>query len=313
MTRNLNLLLILIISILLAVTSGLAISGSLEKTGTCSNCHQMTPYVSSYLEPSQGSVLTQHTLDCLGCHTNISTGKARETLLKEISVNVVNKITGLKFKVATGEMAVNCTRCHVMEDSVHLISTRNSSCESCHWAHLPSNNFQNITAFNTAIISYGPHINQTCQNCHGTDFRIPRCINCHSGHGDQKLENELCLGCHIDPHIPEKIGKYPEYKKPFKEKLPFETCMPCHENEYFDVAYSYSKHTNNQTCTDCHEIHGEIPNCENCHHVMQSKKHPEFYCKNCHLSNDYSKITCFDCHGRKVHDLTASSAQWNPK
>lgn len=300
-----------IMILLLFVIIGLTFSSALDRPGTCGLCHNMEPFVSSFLEPLNGSVIQKHELGCIDCHTNSSASRARASR----NFHMLNEITGFKLDLPRKDMAVNCSRCHVIDDYFHLNSSKTFSCTDCHWAHDPKTSLYSPKNDTVAVlIPYGPHRNQTCGNCHGPDFKIPRCTDCHGGHYEKNFDNEVCLGCHFDPHIPEIPGKFPKYMKGFKGNLSFETCMPCHEKEYFDVAYSFSRHTEMQTCTLCHTVHGKIPGCESCHKVMDKQQHPEFYCKNCHKTLESGNIvSCFDCHGRNVHDLVVSDAFWNPK
>ncbi len=308
-----NIILIGLITIFSGILMVNAVSVNLERPSACSFCHSMEPYVSSYLEPQNGSTILAHRLECIDCHTNSSTGKVRETLIKKIEAAGIEFMTHTKLNVSTAAIAVNCTRCHMDDIPLHINSTMISRCQDCHWAHTPNiTTRENIKR--VAIIPSGPHINRTCSFCHGNNFRIPECIGCHKSHDSEtRPENSVCLGCHLDPHIPEKIGVFPNYTKPFAEELPLETCKPCHINEYLEVSYSFSRHTEMQTCVRCHTSHGRIPGCEGCHKVMSEQRHPEFHCGNCHLTLNPALVTCFDCHGRNVHDLTASTAQWNPK
>jgi hypothetical protein len=305
-SRQLYLVLIFGILILLAgILLALNAYKSLEDPQTCNICHEMEPFVASYLKPEQGSTIEKHKLDCLGCHTNISPAEARSAVIKEIEIGTLNKIAGVQLNTSTSALAVNCIRCHLMKE--HFNASNNTSCQGCHWAH---NSL--TTNKSPSVIPYGPHKNQTCQKCHGTTFVIPRCINCHSGHGGQKLENDLCLECHTDPHVPKKPGILPDNTVKFTENLPFSVCQPCHENEYFNLTNTRSLHTDMQTCALCHKYHGLIPNCNECHPGMMLERHVNFECKDCHIRFDPVKITCPDCHGRS-HEWSAFTAVLNPK
>ncbi|VVB86238.1 Cytochrome c3 [uncultured archaeon] len=213
-------ILILSVGILLALN----VQKKIEDPQTCNLCHEMKPFVASYLKPEAGSTIAKHKLGCLGCHTNTSLNEAKSAVLKEIEIGAIAKITGVQLNTVNSALAINCTRCHIMNDIQHLNAIANLRCKDCHWAHEPvaGLNKTNISS----LIPYGPHKNQTCQNCHGTTFVIPSCVNCHSGHGGQKLNNSLCLECHTDPHVPKKPGILPYNTVKFSGDLPFSVCHP---------------------------------------------------------------------------------------
>ncbi len=304
-TRRIVLLIIGIPLIIAGIIWFFDIPTSLDDPKICNRCHEMRPYVASFLNPENGSVIAEHNLNCLGCHRNTTLNEARSAVLREIEASILTNITGIQMKTSFSALNVNCKRCHVMKDSQHVIITNNTSCLDCHWAHRSRESIKAVSA----AIPFGPHRNQTCQNCHGTTFEIPRCIKCHTGHGGQKLENGLCLGCHINPHVPEKPGSDTGN---FPQNLPFSVCQPCHENEYYNMTNLPSMHTNMQTCTLCHKFHGEIPKCNFCHPGMMNERHTTFNCRDCHIAYNPVKITCEDCHGRS-HEWSAATAILNPK
>ena len=288
-----------------------------EDPAKCSLCHEMEPYVISYLEPPQGSAISKHNFTCLDCHSNTSEREARKAILNEMENSILNKITGVNLSGDTRALSVNCTKCHILQDVSHLIVFNDTKCEACHWAHMKSEN-SNKSGNNSNIsmlplIPYGPHKNLTCQKCHGTDFQIPKCINCHTGHGEQKLENRLCLECHVDPHIPIKPGIRSNNTVKFTGNMPFSVCRPCHEIQYFNIMNTHSLHTEMQTCTLCHEFHGEKPRCSKCHEGMMIDRHKDFECKTCHATYNRERfISCPDCHGTS-HEWSPLTAIINPK
>ncbi|VVB84569.1 Cytochrome c3 [uncultured archaeon] len=278
---------------------------------TCNYCHEMKPFVESYLKPDAMSIISKHDLDCLGCHTNTSLNEAKSAIAEKIEAGVLNKIIGVNFNTTSNALAVNCRKCHIMNDYQHLSIPNNTLCTNCHWAHNPREATRVIGGL---IIPSGFHVNRTCQFCHNASVEVPRCTKCHTGHGEVKFENSLCLGCHMDPHFPKKPGILPNNTVKFKGDLPFFVCQPCHKNEYFTVTNSASKHTGMGTCTKCHVSHGQKPSCDrNCHQVMSLFQHPITGCDNCHKGFNPVRITCYDCHGNNAHDIQASNAVLNPK
>ncbi len=293
--------LIFIVSIL----SGIALNNKLYDSEFCSSCHEMQPYYFSYLNPQNGSIIKDHELKCIQCHSGRNIDDAKKQLVVEIFSYDFN-ISG---NFSRQELKPDCLKCHIPESPVH-INLNNSTCIDCHWAHT-----QNISSntTNRSLPYLGPHMEKKCQFCHGMNFEIPRCINCHSGHGDQKLENDQCLSCHSDPHVPKIPGILKNNTVIFKGDLPFSVCKPCHEEQYSNLTNIPTLHTEMGTCTKCHQWHGEIPKCNKCHPGMMNLRHPKtFDCKTCHIAIRPMLVTCEDCHGR-THEWSAFTAVINPK
>ncbi|HYN44381.1 MAG TPA: hypothetical protein VER35_00110 [Candidatus Limnocylindrales bacterium] len=308
--RN-DILFIVLIGILIVLVSlilGILMNRQLDGPQLCSSCHEMLTFYDSYMSPPNGSILIAHNLTCIQCHANKSVSEARKEVAKEIIINALN-ISG----PAPSGLVPDCTKCHIPQSPVHQI-LNNSSCTDCHWAHSQnvSSNTTNISLLSNK--TFGKHMEKKCQFCHGMNFEIPRCITCHMGHGDQKLDNDQCLSCHSDPHVPKIPGTFRNNTVTFKGNLSFSVCKPCHENQYSNLTNSPTLHTEMGTCTKCHQWHGEIPKCKKCHPGMMVPRHPRsFRCSTCHA--DLQKgifITCQDCHGR-THEWSAFTAVINPK
>ncbi|MCX9082681.1 MAG: hypothetical protein OIN83_10835 [Candidatus Methanoperedens sp.] len=298
-----------ILIILVSLILGILINRQLDNPQLCSSCHEMLPFYDSFMFPKNGSLLKAHNLTCIQCHANKSVSEARKEVAKEIIIATLN-ISG----PAPIGLVPNCKKCHMPESPVHQI-LNNSTCIDCHWAHsqnLSTNNKTNISIL--SMNASGPHMAKKCQYCHGMDFEIPRCIKCHSGHDDQKLENDQCLGCHFDPHVPRIPGTLRNNTVIFTGELPFPVCKPCHENQFSNITNPPTLHTEMETCTKCHQWHGEIPKCKKCHPGMMIPRHPKsFRCGTCHA--DLEKgigVTCQDCHGRS-HEWSPYTAVINPK
>lgn len=293
--------LILVVSIL----SGIELNNKLYDPEFCSSCHEMQIYYSSYIYPQNGSLIKDHDLKCIQCHSGRNTYEAKKELLAEIIDYKLN----LSGNFSTNGLKPDCLKCHIPESPVHA-KLNNSTCTYCHWAHIQNIN-TNIS--NSSIKDLGKHMKKKCQDCHGMDFEIPRCSNCHSGHGDQKLKNDECLSCHMDPHVPKIPGILSNDTVTFKGNLSFSVCMPCHEDQYINMTILSTSHTEMGTCIKCHQYHGEMPKCSKCHQGMMIKRHPKtFKCGTCHASTNASLIKCQDCHGR-THEWSAMTAVINPK
>lgn len=324
MTENNRKGILFIISIVVLILSfvfGVQINSLLDDIEFCKSCHEMQPYYNSFMDPSNGSLIATHNLTCIQCHSNKSISDAKKNLVIEIIFHRL-KLSSSQSPSLSG-LKTNCLRCHFSLDIIHTNMNNVSVCTDCHKAHqeVQETKVINLKVINNSPIPYiplGPHINQTCFKCHGTnyDYRIPSCIDCHTGHGGQLFENELCLKCHIDPHVPVKISNK---TSKFNEELPFSVCEPCHEDEYLDLISSYSNHTARETCTICHNVHGKKPQCSDkqCHPKMGGKKSVGLHetirrCSSCHLTYKPELIRCKDCHGSS-HAWSSSTAIMNPK
>ena len=296
--------------LIIALFTGINIQKNLDTPDNCGTCHEMKSFVLSFHEPANGSVIRKHDLDCLECHTNNSLKEARSALFEEMRVYTLKKITGVDLKMDLSALSVNCKRCHIVDNVQHFNVNDNTRCSECHWAHKPAEKKDNTNdGSNASIIPYGPHKNQSCQNCHGTAFQIPGCTKCHEGHYKTKPENSLCLECHLDPHVPLIPGISAKNRVRFSKNIPFFACQPCHEKQFYELTNTFTLHTEMNTCALCHTFHGEIPKCTYCHQTMKVQKHLELECKNCHRSNNYPE--CKACHGVS-HEWSGFSASANP-
>jgi hypothetical protein len=313
MNSGKNILTILLIGVLILLISiifGIFINKQLEGPELCRSCHEMLPYYNSTVAPQNGSIISSHSLSCIQCHANKSLNNARKDILIEIIVYYLN-ISGRAFP--SGDLKPDCMKCHVPESPVHK-TLNQTNCVDCHWAHgsIAGSKVSNISL--GSVIPYGPHMNNACKDCHDTNFELPQCIKCHSGHGEQKLENNLCLSCHTDAHVPKIPGILRNNTVKFTGNMPFSVCEPCHEEQLLNISKIQTAHKDMGTCTLCHQFHGEIPKCSKCHTGMMVKRHPTtFRCKTCHATFDPNKrTTCQDCHGR-THEWSAFTAVINPK
>jgi hypothetical protein len=147
----------------------------------------------------------------------------------------------------------------------------------------------------------------TCLDCHkehppkGTNA-IPVCSQCHAGKLHFELEN--CLACHSDPHDPLGLVLADDVTGP---------CLTCHEEQGEEFKQFPSAHAE-QSCTFCHSVHGQIPNCSECH-----EPHTEGQtmndCLACHPAHHPLQISiavttprsfCVPCH-EEVGDLMAKT------
>jgi len=132
----------------------------------------------------------------------------------------------------------------------------------------------------------GGHRNKTCEDCHGTDFKIPACIQCHTPHDKNAAwKNSVCLACHNSPHVPNRNGS-------LSTDIPKENCAVCHSRVYGTLTFYNSKHNQLGSCANCHPVHREKKDCFGCH-ANGHTSHP-FANNNCNAC--HGKVECKDCH-----------------
>ncbi len=147
-----------------------------------------------------------------------------------------------------------------------------------------------------------------CTDCHeGHPPRvmegvIPQCSKCHTG--EKHFELEDCLKCHSNPHTPLHLKLARGIKGP---------CLTCHESQGVDLDTHKSFHST-LGCTDCHNVHGEIPECFKCH-KPHSPSQTNADCSLCHdahmplmvaYNNDIPSQHCGACHDEEFNQLASS-------
>jgi hypothetical protein len=150
----------------------------------------------------------------------------------------------------------------------------------------------------------------TCQDCHQghpptVKKIIPLCGQCHEGKPHYKLGG--CLQCHKNPHQPKEIVFGRDVTDP---------CVSCHTPQIAQLKSSPSKHSK-LACSFCHDVHGKIPQCTQCHKAHAADQVPGD-CKKCHKAHMPKAVTyaadmpskqCAACHAKAFTLLTASKAK----
>jgi hypothetical protein len=150
----------------------------------------------------------------------------------------------------------------------------------------------------------------TCIDCHEEHLpwgknTIPKCSKCHKGKSHFELEN--CLACHSDPHQPLNLKLAADVTGP---------CLTCHEQQGKEFKEFPSAHAK-QSCTFCHNVHGQIPECFKCH-----KPHAQGQtmddCLTCHPAHHPLQISyplttprafCVPCHEEEGELLAKTTAK----
>lgn len=208
-----------------------------------------------------------------------------------------NLATMMRVGFVSTLLAVTLAVCAFAADKPVLSS---ADCVKCHSA-APADIAANGGAHKTSV---------SCQDCHAghppaVKKIIPVCSQCHSDKPHYKLSN--CLRCHTNPHTP-KIIKLANNIT--------DECLTCHTGQIIKLKQVKSKHTN-LACSFCHNVHGKIPLCTQCH-----KPHsPDMVageCKKCHqahmptavfMTPDTPNKMCASCHKRAFEMLVSSDAK----
>jgi len=230
----------------------------------CVRCHQGPP---QEIQKSN----TKHTTDvsCTDCHTT-------HGFIPEC-VDCHSEDGGSPYHMTdvSSKVCLGCHPVHHPLDITYTTDTPSKYCASCH------ENPSHERVYNELKAANSKHFNDvTCADCHDQHGKIPECFKCHSGHTTDQTAQD-CLKCHKNPHQPLNIV--------FDGTEPKKWCAPCHQEQYDALIASQTKHTA-LTCSKCHDKHGKIPPCEQCHGVPHGKSMIEKF-KN-----------CADCHG-SAHNI----------
>ncbi|HEX9021937.1 MAG TPA: cytochrome C [Nitrospirota bacterium] len=154
------------------------------------------------------------------------------------------------------------------------------------------------------------HKDVGCTGCHvghppTVKKPIPQCNQCHMGKPHFELKG--CLGCHKNPHTPLNITFGNNVTEP---------CLTCHTPQIEQLRKNKSKHTA-LDCSRCHDVHGKIPQCTQCHKPHAAEM-TAADCKKCHKPHMPTVVTyaantpskdCGACHSRVLTMLSASKVK----
>jgi hypothetical protein len=150
----------------------------------------------------------------------------------------------------------------------------------------------------------------SCVDCHighppAVKHPIPKCSMCHSDKPHYKLA--ACLSCHKNPHKPKEISFGRNVTEP---------CLSCHSSQIKQLKENRSKHSA-LNCSFCHDVHGKIPQCTQCHKPHSSDM-TAADCKSCHKAHMPTVVTydktlpnknCAGCHKNAMSLLSASNSK----
>lgn len=248
------------------VNEGLyAVTPTALQPAECGQCHA-DQYAN--LKNSGG----KHRFACQECHAVFHAYNPRKNNYAEL-MPLCSACHGQQH----GPKQADCLNCHQNPHAplrVPAMERLANACADCH--NGPAKELQKFPS---------AHTEQGCQSCHHEKHGyIPNCAECHDGHyADQPLAD--CMTCHVRVHAPLQIG--------FPGTAKVQTCSACHDDVYGKWQKTPSKH-GQVSCVTCHQQHGKIPDCRECHNEPHNKKQLEMFPK------------CLSCH-LDVHDLPVKS------
>ncbi|WP_303722007.1 cytochrome c3 family protein [Malonomonas rubra] len=251
--------------------------------------------------------------ECTGCHGTLRKAFAKEGAAHSTEIGCKDchlehpKQRGSEFAVA------KCSTCHDPQDNKHFSA---NNCRACHHPHRPL--IVDFSHYDKPIkqLCFSCHDNPykkgsvhaqnlRCNQCHPQHGQIPNCLDCHDSHTGGKIK-ENCLGCH-DAHNPTP-GKA-------AKGLTANSCTACHGKTKKFFAKVGGAHAE-VACNECHEAHGDKPDCTKCHEG-HNEKMVGSDCTSCHshhqpmppVFNSATKSDfCVDCHAEVADYFEESGA-----
>lgn len=205
----------------------------------------------------------KHRFSCQECHEVFHAYNPRKDNYDEL-MPVCSSCHGQPH----GSKQVDCSSCHKNPHAplnVPAMDRLGSACADCHTGPVKELN-ANPSA----------HTEQDCQSCHHKQHGyVPTCAECHDGHYQGQTMQE-CATCHARVHAPLKIA--------FAANAKVQNCSGCHDAVFAKWQGTPSKH-GQVSCAMCHQKHGQIPDCRECHAEPHNKKQLEMFpnCLTCHV------------------------------
>jgi hypothetical protein len=222
----------------------------------CGQCHEGQ---FANLKDSGG----KHRFACQECHETFHAYNPRKNNYDELM-----PVCTICHSQPHGPKQVDCLNCHQNPHTpllVPAVDRLSKSCADCHEG--PA---KELKQFPSA------HTEQGCQSCHHEKHGyIPNCSECHDGHYSGQSDQD-CLSCHARVHAPLKIN--------FPADAGAQSCSSCHDDVYAKWQGTPSKH-GEVACVMCHQKHGQVPDCRECHAEPHNKKQLEMFpnCLTCHI------------------------------
>ena len=211
----------------------------------------------------------RHRFDCQDCHQQLHSYSP----MKQNWAEIMPQCGSCHTELPHGKAFTACLDCHKDPHTPLVIALDKNLAASCGTCH---------TAAQAQLVQFpSAHTKQDCTTCHSSSHGlIPSCMECHTTHvPEQSLDS--CKSCH-PVHKPMEIT----YNDSEASNT---TCGSCHGSVYKEWAATTSLH-GQVTCASCHDKHGKIPDCTQCHAAPHDAS----------LLRKFPR--CLDCH-INVHDL----------
>ena len=210
----------------------------------------------------------RHRFQCQKCHQQLHSYNPQKQNWKEI----MPQCGSCHKEPPHGKAFTACLDCHKdphMPLTIALDKNLVASCGTCHTGPKAQ-----LTQFPSA------HSEQECIACHSSHGLIPSCLDCHTPHvAAQPLA--ACKSCH-PVHKPKEITFD-------SSEASNTTCGSCHGKVFKEWSGTTSLH-GKVNCAKCHDKHGKVPDCRQCHKAPHDEK----------ILQKFPK--CLDCH-INVHNL----------
>jgi len=206
----------------------------------------------------------RHRFQCQDCHQQLHSYNP----LKQNWAEVMPQCGSCHKELPHGKAFTACLECHKdphMPLEIAMDKNLVASCGTCH------------TQPQAQLVQFpSAHSQQECTACHSKHGLIPSCMDCHSPHvPDQALES--CKSCH-PVHKPMQVS----YNDSEASNT---TCGSCHGSVFKEWSGTTSLH-GQVTCATCHDTHGKIPDCQQCHTAPHDAKILQKFprCLDCHIN-----------------------------
>ncbi|OHB26361.1 MAG: hypothetical protein A2X84_07240 [Desulfuromonadaceae bacterium GWC2_58_13] len=208
--------------------------------------------------------------------------------------------------------ALSCLDCH----KPHNETMTYQDCLGCHAPHAPAASAiktdvppsacatchaETVKTFEESGAAHKEKLGN-CGKCHPQHGKAMSCLDCHEPHSKSMVYQD-CFACHA-PHAPGEV----KYKADVAPNL----CGACHGEVSAAVVKQGGAHLG-VGCGGCHETHGAIPACGDCHGASERPHYALGNCDGCHAPHTPvakpladmkdSLPACVSCHGSVIEEF----------
>jgi predicted CXXCH cytochrome family protein len=297
-------------------------------------CHSMEPYVQTYENPGNNTILQthiEHEVECADCHNGpgiIGTAKSRIAGLTMVLSELSNEYDADNLQAEVPNEHCSKGQCHgsvdwviqtVTGEEFHPFTNNGTKDpeigESCTTCHNPRIGGTGLSKASCALChdltpeELNDHETRTCgkTTCHGKTDEI--------GHRPTKPKEDACINCHnrlhpSDARVPYSVvDSYEREGVHIDLSVNNDFCSDCHREEFDGFTA-----TSTGECRDCHSEHKETfaPHespadlsfeCNDCHQSLSTQHSPQpitFRKFIATLDNEF----CSTCHNEEYEAYT---------